>query len=288
MAASLTDKFRKTVAFFATSLTSSISATDTSFTFDSTTDVPTDTAVDMVFDRVDSDGNKLDSSLREVATGTVSGSTFTTALGNRGLDGTVTQSHSAGAVVEGNMTAAMWNDMVDGILVSHNQDGTQADNSVITAAIQDNAVTSAKIASEAWTSFTPVWTGSSTNPTVGNGTLVGSYMKIGRTVHFRIFLTFGSTSTKGSGVYAFSLPVTPASHSISLPVGTLILDDGTSTYFGIVQKRASTQVFAPSQISGLFASNPSIPSQSGETGSTTTSWPANSHISLTGTYESAS
>lgn len=60
----------------------------------------------------------------------------------------------------------------------------------------------------AWTAYTPTWTASSTNPSLGNGTLTGAYIQIGKTVHYRIRLRAGSTTTFGSGVYRFSLPVT--------------------------------------------------------------------------------
>lgn len=60
----------------------------------------------------------------------------------------------------------------------------------------------------AWTAYTPVWTASTTNPALGNGTLTGAYVQIGKTVHYRIRLRAGTTTTYGTGVYRFSLPVT--------------------------------------------------------------------------------
>ncbi|MCM8548880.1 hypothetical protein [Streptomyces sp. STCH 565 A] len=65
-------------------------------------------------------------------------------------------------------------------------------------------------AGTAWTSYTPTWTASTTNPNLGNGTLVGRYHKVGRTVHLHINLTAGSTTTYGSGTYSFALPVQAA------------------------------------------------------------------------------
>jgi hypothetical protein len=62
----------------------------------------------------------------------------------------------------------------------------------------------------AWSTYTPAWTASSTNPVLGNGTLTGRYMKIGRTVFCNINLITGSTTTYGSGQYSFSLPSTVA------------------------------------------------------------------------------
>ncbi|MET9506927.1 hypothetical protein ABZX62_00315 [Streptomyces flavidovirens] len=63
----------------------------------------------------------------------------------------------------------------------------------------------------AWTAYTPTWTAATTNPSLGNGTLTGRYLKIGRTCKVLIVLTLGSTSTYGSGNLRLSLPVTGAS-----------------------------------------------------------------------------
>lgn len=59
----------------------------------------------------------------------------------------------------------------------------------------------------AWTSYTPTWTATSVNPAIGNGTLVGAYMRVGKTIHFRITLTAGSTTTFGTGRWILTLPV---------------------------------------------------------------------------------
>lgn len=68
----------------------------------------------------------------------------------------------------------------------------------------------------AWTSYTPTWTGSTTNPVLGNGTLIGRYMKIGRTVICHINLITGSTTTYGSGNYNWTLPATSANAGASI------------------------------------------------------------------------
>lgn len=59
---------------------------------------------------------------------------------------------------------------------------------------------------DAWATYTPAWTASTTNPTLGNGTLNGFYREIGKTIDYRIELTIGSTTTFGSGSYRLSLP----------------------------------------------------------------------------------
>ncbi|MFJ6566419.1 hypothetical protein ACIQNU_03305 [Streptomyces sp. NPDC091292] len=67
----------------------------------------------------------------------------------------------------------------------------------------------------AWTPYTPVWTSSGTAPAMGNGTLSGRYMKIGRTVLCHINWISGSTTTYGTGNYSFSLPVQSAAAGAS-------------------------------------------------------------------------
>lgn len=62
----------------------------------------------------------------------------------------------------------------------------------------------------AWTSFTPTWTAVTTNPSIVNGTLEGKYIQIGKTVHVRISMVAGSSTTFGSGEWKFALPLTAA------------------------------------------------------------------------------
>jgi len=60
----------------------------------------------------------------------------------------------------------------------------------------------------AWTAYTPTWTATVTNPTLGSSTIGGRYLKNGKTVHFTISLniTTGGSFGIGSGTYQFSLP----------------------------------------------------------------------------------
>lgn len=62
----------------------------------------------------------------------------------------------------------------------------------------------------AWEDWTPVWTTTGSAPSVGNGSLTGRFQHVGKTVHFRLQLNWGSTTSGGTGTYQFTLPV-PAS-----------------------------------------------------------------------------
>jgi hypothetical protein len=60
-----------------------------------------------------------------------------------------------------------------------------------------------------WTSYTPVLTASTTNPTLGTGsTVIGSYAQIKNVVIYRFYIGFGTSGVNaGSGFYYVSLPV---------------------------------------------------------------------------------
>lgn len=73
----------------------------------------------------------------------------------------------------------------------------------------------------AWTSYTPALT----NWGLGNGTVVGKYMQIGKTIKFMISVTLGSTSTT-SGNLILSLPVAAnTNRAVNHPVGIVSLQD---------------------------------------------------------------
>jgi hypothetical protein len=94
-------------------------ASVTTIPLSATTNLATDTAVVATIDRVDSNGD-ASSALEETIIGVVSGSNLVTCT--RGVEGTA-QAHAAGAVVEILVTAKGWNDLVDHLLVQHNQLG---------------------------------------------------------------------------------------------------------------------------------------------------------------------
>jgi hypothetical protein len=96
---------------------------------------------------------------------------------------------------------------------------------VVTAAqlntqLRDNL----KAIGDPWTSFTPVWTASTTNPTLGNGSKSGFYLQAGKLVVFKLRITFGGTTTSGAGGYSFTLPVA-AVNTDQIPTGGAIVFD---------------------------------------------------------------
>ena len=81
----------------------------------------------------------------------------------------------------------------------------------------------------AWTAYTPVWTAASSNPVIGNGTIVGYYKLIGKTCFVRGNVAMGSTTTFGSGEWYISMPFT-ASNSDGILMTANLLDNTTAWY----------------------------------------------------------
>jgi hypothetical protein len=123
----------------------------------------------------------------------------------------------------------------------------------------------------AWTTYTPTFTASSTNPTLGNFTRTGRYAKVGRTVHFVIVITCNATSGFGSGNYRFGLPVT--ARSAEEFVATANQSSPNHNYIG--RSDNGTEVFLYLTTTDGIASNTSTGMSNGTV------------LRITGTYEAA-
>jgi hypothetical protein len=139
MAAANTDKLKKLSRKWVGQIGSGgvSDAVVTTIPLASTTNLPTDTAVVLVIDRVDSAGTKTPAK-EETIIGVVSGTNIVNAV--RGSEGTA-QAHDAGAVVEVLVTAKGYNDIIDHLLVSHLQDGRISGSAVTASNISASAVT---------------------------------------------------------------------------------------------------------------------------------------------------
>jgi hypothetical protein len=114
-----------------------------------------------------------------------------------------------------------------------------------------------------WAAYTPTWGTSGTAPALGNGTIVGRYIQVGKKVRAEILVTFGSTTTFGTGGYTFTLPV--AASASPNHVGSVYLRDtsGTSTghYVGIavIQGSLSTTTLNIFEGSAHAQVQPAVP-----------------------------
>ena len=155
MAASATDLFRKITNNFSTTLTSSIGSGDVTLSLASVTNLPTDTAIDLVIDRVDSTGTKTPTK-REYVLGVVSGSNLISVV--RGKGNSTAQAHASGAVVEYVFDQDVHNDLVTGVRNSMNQDGSLIGSAVRTA-LNQTAATGAGWTTLGYTPNTVVYNG---------------------------------------------------------------------------------------------------------------------------------
>lgn len=96
----------------------------------------------------------------------------------------------------------------------------------------------------AFQTFVPSWMASVTNPTLGNGTLTGRFVQIGKLTVATIILTAGSTTTFGSGTYSFGLPAALHSSYVNFtPVGVALLHDSpTAVHLGTPSFASTTSV----------------------------------------------
>lgn len=116
----------------------------------------------------------------------------------------------------------------------HHADGSHA---TVTA---DAVITSNGVKEEGraermgeWTAFTPVWTGSTSDPEIGSGTLLGAYMRIAESVFFHIDLLLASDTLLASGRWLFDLPTRmDRAGSISPVMTSLVVDSGGTPYNG--------------------------------------------------------
>lgn len=83
-----------------------------------------------------------------------------------------------------------------------------------------------------WFTWTPTWSGTITNPVLGNGTLDGRFRIDGKLVTAIMKLLMGSTTTYGSGNWRWLSPTSPLGYN--LPMGGFgsgrFLDAGTAHY----------------------------------------------------------
>lgn len=99
----------------------------------------------------------------------------------------------------------------------------------------------------AWTTYTPTWgVTSGTASTIGNGSLVGRYQQVGKTVHFAAQITMGSTTTYSTSQWTLSLPVTAVSASTLRQIvpGRVFDNSPSNGYIGVGHINTDPDVMA--------------------------------------------
>ena len=140
----------------------------------------------------------------------------------------------------------------------------------------------------AWTSYTPSWTASGTAPAIGNGTLSGAYQQFGKTVHFKIAMQTGSTTTYGTNSYRWTLPVAMAAPSTIedlSTIGTFKIDRlSVANLYGWVVKRSAITTYI--ELFYLTNVGASIAS-AGIAHNAPYTWSTGDKFLIQGTYEAA-
>ncbi len=213
--ASANDMFQKVGRATATTLSAPGYTTgDSSVNIGSTTNWPTDTGVTFAIDVVDAAGERI-AGTYNVFRGRVAGASQVDQVVYEGGD--AHRSYPSGATTRVYILVSSYRDnrMVDGLMISHNQDGTIKGPSVVTAltgqtlpantvttpAIADGAVAYAKLLSTIFSGQLTTYT----NPGTAGGTFY--YGDIGG---IKIF--YGKTQSNAVGTGG-------ASYTITLPVG---------------------------------------------------------------------
>ena len=88
-----------------------------------------------------------------------------------------------------------------------------------------------------WVAYTPSWASTGTAPALGNGTIVGWHKDVGKTCTAIWEITFGTTTTFGTGTYTWTVPhtaKTPAGSTATLNYLGTARGHGAQWYVGTV------------------------------------------------------
>ena len=129
---------------------------------------------------------------------------------------------------------------------------------------------------DAWISYTPTWTAATTNPVYGNATVVARYKQIGKTVHFKITVTMGSTTTYGASAWRFGLPVAANALSDGTVFAAMGVQGASSANGIALYEHSNTAIVVLNDATDNFwtATNPHT-------------WATGGIIRISGTYEAA-
>lgn len=141
------------------------------------------------------------------------------------------------------------------------------------------AIDQTKLAFTAPQTYVPTWASTGTQPALGNGTITGRYIQIGKLVYFTVTLTMGTTTTFGTGIYTFTLPVTANSSSPQYDLG---LGHGRDA------SAAADYISAAIPASTTTVALETFASPTGNwTNAVPVTWATSDTIVISGTYEAA-
>jgi hypothetical protein len=129
-----------------------------------------------------------------------------------------------------------------------------------------------------WISYTPIFA----NTTLGNGTVSGRYIQIGKTIFFWAKFVLGSTSAVAS-TPTVTLPVaTSGNYSTNQPIGDTVAFTSLGVTPGIsLWNSTTTSLLTVNNASGTYDVSAVL------TSSVPAAWASTNYIYVTGTYEAA-
>lgn len=116
----------------------------------------------------------------------------------------------------------------------------------------------------AWVAYSSpslTWTGSTTNPVLGNGALTGRYQLLTtKMIRYQVLLTIGTTSTFGSGFWIFSMPFNASADAITYCRGVSMMNDiSIQSRPGTSRFNAATQLIMDNSTGVVTATSPVAP-----------------------------
>ena len=110
-----------------------------------------------------------------------------------------------------------------------------------------------------WESYTPTWTGSISNPSVGSGFIDGRYCRLQTLIIATGYIILGAGWSGGSGTYRVSLPVDALASNSTIGYAALL--DASASYAGYfgsaIRQSATTAEFRIGN--GVGPWSPSVP-----------------------------
>jgi hypothetical protein len=86
-------------------------------------------------------------------------------------------------------------------------------------------------ATAALASYVPVWFTSGVAPVLGNGTIAGRFRKVGLDTFIQVMLTMGTTTTYGTGFFAFDLAGTANAAATDALGSARLFDTSAGTHY---------------------------------------------------------
>jgi hypothetical protein len=130
-----------------------------------------------------------------------------------------------------------------------------------------------------WAEYSPTWASvSNPQPVLGNGTLKARWAKAGKLVHVRLRLTIGATTTLGTGVWSFTLPLASISNSDLETFGQCVtLDAGTGYKHDVANVASGASTMRMIGIAPGSFYSPTVPQ----------AWASTDFLNISLTYEAA-